>query len=178
MEKKEKIVIVGLVVVILALVASLTYVFMDNNVSGNGKTVPDGMKEYNFDSEFTMAVPKDAKFLKNFNESFIEGFGQGVSYLDKSNKFAISYVDSPMVTNESINYLISALNASGNATFEFDGDLIISHNLKSNGNIGDTFEDSNFTYTVMLQRGHEIVEIYGNDVNLIRSMIKTLEWYE
>ena len=83
-----------------------------------------------------------------------------------------------MVTNESINYLISALNASGNATFEFDGDLIISHNLKSNGNIGDTFEDSNFTYTVMLQRGHEIVEIYGNDVNLIRSMIKTLEWYE
>lgn len=177
MEKSHKIIIVGLVIVIIALVAGLAYMFMGNNLSGAGETVPDGMQRYNFDSAFTMVVPKDAKFLKDFNTSF-EGFGQGVSYFDKGNKFAISYANSPIFTHDFISYFTNVSNASGNATFEFDGDLIISHNLKNNGKIGKTLENSNFTNTVMIQRGHEMVAINGNDVDSIKSMIKTLEWYE
>lgn len=175
MEKKDKIIIAVLIAVVIALIGGLAYMMM-GNISAGGD-VPDGMQKYNFDSAFTMNVPKDAKFLKNFNSS-MEGFGQGVSYFDKNHEFAVSYINSPLLSHELVSYFEKILNESGNATFEHDGDLLISHNLKNNGKIGKDRENSNFTETVLVQRGHEIVSVEGNDADLIKSMIQTLEWYE
>ena len=176
MGKNDKIIIIGLIVVIIALIAGLAYMFMGNNLSASDGNVPNGMQRYNFDSIFTMTVPKNVKFLKEFNAT--NEFGQAATYFDSSDEFAISYMYSPMITHEFINYTETFANASGNSTFEFEGDLVIAHNLKNNGKIGNDFESSNFTYMVLVQRGHEIVSINGNDLDSIKSMIKTLEWYE
>ncbi len=178
MEKSHKIIIVGLVIVIIALVAGLAYMLTGNNLSAEKGSVPEGMKMYDFNSEFKMAVPKDVKFLKQWNNSDDAVFGQGYSYFDKNNKIAIIYADSPLITHEFIDALVKAGNSSGNATFDFEGDLIISHNVKNNGKMAKNIEDSKFKEGILLQKGHVLVEVSGNDLNLIKSMINTIEFYE
>ncbi|WP_297828492.1 hypothetical protein [uncultured Methanobrevibacter sp.] len=53
MEKKEKIIIIGLVIVIIALAIGVANVIMWGIDSNNSK-IPQGMEKYDFDSEFTM----------------------------------------------------------------------------------------------------------------------------
>ena len=65
MEKRDKIIVIGLIIVILALVAGLAYMFMGNNLSVSDSSVPQGMQKYDFDSAFTMNVPKGCKIFKN-----------------------------------------------------------------------------------------------------------------
>ena len=175
MKMNSKIIIAVLVVAIVALAIGVATMFF-NNSPASGGSVPEGMQKYNFDSAFTMAVPKNVKFLKEFNSS--SEFGQGASYYDKSNKMAILYINSPMITHEFVNYAMNYSNSSGNATFEIDGDLIFSHSLKHNGKLSKKVEDCNFTDSVLIQRGHELVVIQGNDPNFIKSMAETLKWYE
>lgn len=175
MEKKNKIIIAVLIVVIVALAIGVATMIFNNSPAGGG-SVPEGMQKYNFDSAFTMAVPKNARFLKEFNSS--SEFGQGVSYYDRGNKMAISYVNSPMITHEFVNFTINYANSSGNNTFEREGDLILSHNVVNKGKLGKNLEDSNFTESIGIQRGHELVIIKGNDPKFIKSMAETFEWYE
>lgn len=177
MEKRDKIIIAGLVIVIIALVAGLAYMFMGNNLSTGEGSAPEGMKIYDFNSEFKMAVPKDVRFLKTWNNSDAI-FGQGYTYFDKDKEISVAYIDSPLMTHEFIDAMIELANSSGNATIEYDGDLIISHSIINDGQIGKTAEDSNFTDTILLQKGHRIVGISGNDLDLIKSMAKTIEFYE
>ena len=108
MEKRDKIIIAGLVIVIIALLAGLAYMFMGSNMSA-GDGAPEGMKMYDFNSEFKMAVPKDARFLKSWNNSGDVIFGMGYSYFDKNNEISVSYIDSPVVTHEFINNPINFL---------------------------------------------------------------------
>lgn len=178
MEKSHKIIIVGLVIVVIAMVAGLAYMLTGNNLSVEKGSVPEGMKMYDFNSEFKMAVPKDVKFLKQWNNSDDVVFGQGYSYFDKNNKIGVMYVDSPLITHEFIDALVKAANSSGNATFDFEGDLIISHNVKNNGKMAKNIEDSKFKEEILLQKGHMLVGVSGNDLNLIKSMINTIEFYE
>lgn len=178
MEKSHKIIIVGLVIVIIALVAGLAYMLTGNNLSAEKGSVPEGMKMYDFNSEFKMAVPKDVKFLKQWNNSEDILFGQGYTYFDKNNEIAVMYVDSPLITHELIDAWVKADNSSGNATFDFEGDLIISHNIKNNGKIAKNLEDSKFKEAIFLQKGHMLVGVSGNDLNLTKSMINTIEFYE
>lgn len=178
MEKNQKIIIIGLIIVIIALVAGIAYMFMGNSLTGNGGgNVPDGMQMYDFNSVFKMAVPKNAKFLKEWNHSD-SVFGSGYSYLDKDNKFAVNYLDSPMVTHGLIRSMAEAVNKSGNGTVEFEGDLIITHNLKFNGKVGENMDDTNFTYSIVLQKGHQAVVVSGNNLEFIKSMVNTIEFYE
>ena len=178
MEKSHKIIIVGLVIVIIALVAGLAYMLTGNNLSSGNGSVPEGMKMYDFNSEFKMAVPKDVKFLKQWNKSDDMMFGQGYTYFDRNNEIQVAYSNSPMITHEFINTLVNLSNSSGNATFEFEGDLIIGHFIKNSGKISKTPEDSEFKESIILQRGHMIVGVSGNDLNLTKSMINTIEFYE
>ena len=178
MEKSHKIIIVGLVIVIIALVAGLAYMLTGNNLSAGNGSVPEGMKMYDFNSEFKMAVPKDAKFLKQWNKSEDMMFGQGYAYFDRNNEIQVLYADSPMITHEFVDAFVKAGNSSGNATFEFEGDLIIAHNIKNSGKMAKTPEDSEFKESIILQRGHMIVGVLGNDLNLTKSMINTIEFYE
>ena len=178
MEKSHKIIIVGLVIVVIAMVAGLAYMLTGNNLSVEKGSVPEGMKMYDFNSEFKMAVPKDVKFLKQWNNSEDMIFGQGYTYFDKNNKIMVAYSNSPMITHEFIDTMVNISNSSGNATFEFDGDLIIGHFIKNSGKMAKNPNDSEFKESIILQRGHMIVGVSGNDLNLIKSMINTVEFYE
>lgn len=178
MEKSHKIIIVGLVIVIIALVAGLAYMLTGNNLSAEKGSVPEGMKMYDFNSEFKMAVPKDVKFLKQWNKSEDMMFGQGYIYFDRNNEIQVGYVDSPMITHELVDAWVKAGNSSGNATFDFEGDLIIAHYIKNSGKMAKNPEDSEFKELIILQKGHRLVGILGNDLNLTKSMINTIEFYE
>ena len=105
-------------------------------------------------------------------------FGQGYSYFDRDNKIMVAYVDSPMITHELVDTLINASNSSGNNTFDFEGDLIISHNTKNSGKVAKTLEDSEFKESIILQKGHMLIGVSGNDLDLIKSMMNTIEFYE
>ncbi len=178
MEKSHKIIIIGLIIVIIALIIGVAYTMMGSNLSiGDGGNVPEGMQKYDFNSEFKMAVPKDAKFLKEWNNTD-PMFGSGYSYFDKDNEFSVAYFDSPMLTHELINAVIDITNKSGNGTFEFEGNLIIGHNLKANGGIGNNLEDTNFTEIILLEKGHKVVSVSGNDLDFIKDMVNTIEFYE
>ena len=177
MEKKEKIIIIGLVIVIIALAIGVASMFMGNKGS-NDANVPQGMQMYDFNSEFKMAVPNNVHFVKEWNTSGEYNFGYGYTYFDKSNEFAVIYLDSPMITHEVLGSLVEFANKSGNVTFEFEGDLIISHNVKANGKVGNSPDNSNFTESIVLQKGHQLIGISGNDLDLLKSMINTIEFYE
>ncbi|WP_407424055.1 hypothetical protein [Methanobrevibacter sp.] len=178
MEKNHKIIIVGLIIVIIALIAGIAYMTMGNSSpSKGGGNAPDGMQIYDFNSEFKMSVPKNAKFLKEWNYTD-PIWGSGYSYFDKDNEFAILYVDTPLITHEFANAMVDAMNKSGNGTFEVDGDLLICHNLKANGKVGDNLENTNFTERIVLQKGHQVVGVSGNDLDLIKSMANTIKFYE
>ena len=177
MEKRDKIIITGMIIVIMALIAGLAFMLTGNNLSvGDG--APEGMKMYDFNSEFKMAVPNNVKFLKSWNNSDVAVFVGEYNYFDKNNEIMVSYIDSPMVTHEIINNMIKASNSSGNATFDFEGDLIISHNVKNNGKVGKSADKSEFKESILLQKGHVLVRVSGNDLDLIKSMIKTVEFCE
>ena len=178
MEKRDKIIITGMIIVIIALIAGLAFMLTGNNLSVGGAASPEGMKMYDFNSEFKMAVPNDVKFLKSWNNSDVAVFVGEYNYFDKNNEIMVSYIDSPMVTHEIINNMIKASNSSGNATFDFEGDLIISHNVKNNGKVGKSADQSKFKERIFLQKGHMLVIVSGNDLDLIKSMIKTVEFYE
>ena len=178
MEKSHKIIIVGLVIVVIAMVAGLAYMLTGNNLSAEKGSVPEGMKMYDFNSEFKMAVPKDVKFLKQWNKSEDMMFGQGYTYFDKNNKIMVAYSNSPMITHEFIDTMVNISNSSGNATFDFEGDLIICHSIKNSGKMAKNPEDSKFKEVILLQKGHMLVGVSGNDLNLIKSMINTVEFYE
>ena len=176
MEKRDKIIIAGMIIVIIALIAGLAFMLTGNNLSVGGAASPEGMKMYDFNSEFKMAVPQDAKFLKSWNGSD-SIFADGYQYFDKDNEIMVSYIDSPMITHEFIDTIANLSESFGNATIEHDGDLIIFHN-KNDGIVGKSVEESNFTESVILQKGHMVVGVSGNDLDLIKSMIKTVEFYE
>ena len=178
MEKRDKIIITGMIIVIIALVAGLAFMFAGNNLSVGGAASPEGMKMYDFNSEFKMAVPNDVKFLKSWNNTDDAVFGGEYKYFDKNNEIVVSYIDSPMVNHEIINNMIKVGNSSGNATFDFEGDLIISHNVKNNGKVGKSADKSEFKESILLQKGHVLVRVSGNDLDLIKSMIKTVEFCE
>ncbi len=176
MENKHKIIIGMLIIVIVALGIGIAYTFVGNNGLSNAN-VPEGMQMYDFNSEFKMAVPENVRFLKEWNTSGDYDFGEGYTYFDKDNKLSISYFDSPLITHEFVNLIVKVGNESGNFTVENDGDLIILHNLKSDGNVVDS-NNANFTDGIFLQKGHQIVIVEGNNADLLKSMIKTIEFYE
>jgi len=178
MEKKDKIIIGALIVVIIVLVAGLAFMFSGNNLSNGGGTAPEGMKMYDFNSEFKMAVPKDTKFLKTWNETEGTLLSMGYTYFDKNNEIAVIYAYSPIITHDFLDSMNNVSVAAGNVSIEKEGDLIISHFLKANGKVGKTLDNSNFTESVMLVKGHMIVGVSGNDLDLIKSMINTVEFYE
>ena len=49
--ERDKIIIAGMIIVIIALVAGLAFMFAGNNISVGGTALPEGMKMYDFNSE-------------------------------------------------------------------------------------------------------------------------------
>ena len=178
MERKYQIIIISLVIVIIALAGCFVYMAMGGNFLTKSASIPQGMEMYDFNSEFKMAVPANAKFLKTWNNSEDFLFDQAYSYFDKNNEIAINYMDSPFITHEFVDEFIKMGNSSGNATIDYEGNLIIVHNIKNNGKVGKTFENSNFKENIFIQKGHMMVFVAENDLDKIKSMANTIEFYE
>lgn len=151
---------------------------MGGNFLTKSASIPQGMEMYDFNSEFKMAVPANAKFLKTWNNTDEYPFQQSYSYFDKNNEIAINYMDSPLITHKFVDEFVKVSNSSGNATVEYEGDLIIFHDIKNNGKVGKTFENSKFKENIVIQKGHMIVFVFGNDLDKIKSMANTIEFYE
>lgn len=176
MDKREKIIIFGLIIIIIVLLVGLTTLSL-GNFSNNDKSI-DGMQKYDFNSVFKMDVPDNVRFLKEWNNTDEFNFGDVYTYFDKKNKFAVKYMESPMITHEFVNSFLESENKSGNITFEHDNDMIIVHMKKNNGKIGKTLEKTNFKEGIMIQKGHTLIMIQGNDLDFIKSMANTIEFYQ
>ena len=83
MEKKNKIIIAVLVIIIIALVCVIGLTFFGN--MNPTKTNSTNTTVYNFDSAFTMEIPKGTVFKKSWNDS--GNFGVFKTYDEKGNKF-------------------------------------------------------------------------------------------
>ncbi len=177
--EKNKIIIIGLVIVVIALIAGLATTLTNNgNDSIMESAASEGMEIYNFDSAFTMEVPKNTKFLKTWfdgNESFLsEGIFK--EYYSKNNEFSVSYINSRMLNDERINYIF--FEDLGNVTSEQSGDYLLIHYHDSTGKIGKTLDDTDFKEAIVLHKGAEIVELEGNDINFLKSMADTIKFKE
>ena len=174
---KNKIIIVGLIIVIVALIAGLAIALTGNN-SGVSQA-SEGMEIYNFDSAFTMEVPNGTKFLKtriDINETGIVSEGILKDYFSKNKEFEVYYVDSHMLNDERVNYVLAL--DDENATYEQDGDFIIQHYPDSSGKVGKTWETSDFKESIAIHKGTELIIIEGNDIDFIKSMAKTIKFRE
>ena len=70
MQKREKIIILGLIILIIGLLVGLTTILINNNSFFDNDKVLDGMQKYDFNSIFKMDVPKNVRFLKEWNNFF------------------------------------------------------------------------------------------------------------
>ena len=174
--------IIGLIIVIIALIAGIAFMFLGDDSSISRSNVSEGMEKYNFDSVFTMEIPENTRFLKSLNSDdqdgvYYENMGNFKSYFSKNKEFSVRYIHSGMIDK---NMLISLVNGSeeDNVTFEESGNMIIAHNKNNNGKVGKTDEKSNFTDMVVVYKGLDVVVIKGNDADLIKSMANTIEFRE
>ena len=88
MERNSKIIIAVLVIIVIALVAAIGLSFFGD--MNQPKTNSTNVTVYNFDSAFTMEVPKGTVFKKSWNDS--GSFGVSKTYDEKGNKFSVLYM--------------------------------------------------------------------------------------
>ena len=173
MEKKNKIIIAVLVIIIIALVAAIGFMFFgDMNQTKSNNT---NVTVYNFDSAFTMEVPKGTVFKKSWNTSDGE-FGVTKTYDEKGNKFSVLYSESPMITDQFVDFIVNEVNSTGDVKIEHDGDLIILHHIskKSKNNVLEI--DGKFKHAVLSHENGELVGIAGNNTDELVKMAKTIDY--
>ena len=172
MEKKNKIIIAVLVIIIIALVCVIGLTFFGN--MNPTKTNSTNTTVYNFDSAFTMEIPKGTVFKKSWNDS--GNFGVFKTYDEKGNKFSVIYMESPMMNNEFFDFIIKEVNNTGDVKIEYDGDLIIMHHLskKSKNNVLEI--DGKFKHAVFSHENDEFVAIAGNNTDELVKMAKTIDY--
>ena len=172
MDKKNKIIIAVLVIIIIALVCVIGLTFFGN--MNPAKTNNTNVTVYNFDSAFTMEVPKGTVFKKSWNDS--GNFGVSKTYNDKGKRFSIQYIGSPAVTDGLVNFIVNEANSTGDVKIEHDGDLIILHHIakKSKNNVLEI--DGEFKHVVLSHKNDEFVGIAGNNTDELVKMAKTIDY--
>ena len=172
MDKKNKIIIAVLVIIIIALVCVIGLTFFGN--MNPAKTNNTNVTVYNFDSAFTMEVPKGTVFKKSWNDS--GSFGVSKTYDEKGNKFSALYMESPMITDEFVDFIVNEANSTGDVKIEHDGDLIIMHHIakKSKNNVLEI--DGNFKHAVLSHKNGGLIGIAGNNTDELVKMAKTIDY--
>ena len=172
MDKKNKIIIAVLVIIIIALVCVIGLTFFGN--MNPAKTNNTNVTVYNFDSAFTMEVPKGTVFKKSWNDS--GSFGVSKTYDEKGNKFSVLYMESPMITDEFVDFIVNEANSTGDVKIEHDGDLIIMHHIakKSKNNVLEI--DGNFKHAVLSHKNGGLIGIAGNNTDELVKMAKTIDY--
>lgn len=172
MERNSKIIIAVLVIIVIALVAAIGLSFFGD--MNQPKTNSTNATVYNFDSAFTMEVPKGTVFKKSWNDS--GNFGVSKTYDDKGKRFSIQYIGSPAVTDGLVNFIVNEANSTGDVKIEHDGDLIILHHIakKSKNNVLEI--DGEFKHVVLSHKNDEFVGIAGNNTDELVKMAKTIDY--
>ena len=180
--EKNKIMIIGLIIVIIALIAGIAIALTGNNNNTLGSSedsisnyeASEGMELYNFDSAFVMEVPNGTVFLKtrmNGNDTGILSEGTVKDYFSKDK---IYYIESHMLNDERVNYILAL--DDGNVTTEQDGDLLIIHDHDASGKVGKTWETTEFKEAISIHKGTKFLLIEGNDIDFIKSMAETIKF--
>ena len=172
MEKKNKIIIAVLVIIIVALVAAVGFMFFGG--MNPAKSSSSNATVYNFDSAFTMEVPKGTVFKKSWNESAEFMLGTSKKYEDKNKKFSVSYATSEIITDDAINFMVNELNGTGNVKVEKEGNLIKVDKLKKSKNL--PFNLDKFEHAVLTYKGNDYVVVCGNNTEKIIEMAKTIDF--
>ena len=172
MERNSKIIIAVLVIIVIALVAAIGLSFFGD--MNQPKTNSTNATVYNFDSAFTMEVPKGTVFKKSWNDS--GSFGVSKTYDEKGNKFSVLYMESPMITDEFVDFIVNEANSTEDVKIEHDGDLIIMHHIakKSKNNVLEI--DGNFKHAVLSHKNGGLIGIAGNNTDELVKMAKTIDY--
>lgn len=171
MEKKNKIIIAVLVIIIVALIAAVGFMFFGG--MNPAKSSNANATVYNFDSAFTMEVPKGTVFKKSWNNSG-DGFGVMKTYDDKNKKFSVGYMESFMITDDFINLFIEYGNETNNTKVTHQGDLVI---LENTGNVSQKNPGgNNYKYGIFARNGHQLVILGGNNADKLVEMAKSIEF--
>ena len=169
---KNKILIVGLIVVIVALIAGIAMMLTGNGNSSDVE-VPEGMQEYNFNSAFTMVVNDDAKFLKTWNSSL---WGLDIDYYNKNDNYAVKLSESDNLIGIEDDY-IDLINSSKNYDISKDGELYVCKVDKSK-KFDVCGSQKHFDYRVLILHGNKEVIISGDDLDSIKEMASTIKFRE
>lgn len=172
MERNSKIIIAVLVIIVIALVAAIGLSFFGD--MNQPKTNSTNVTVYNFDSAFTMEVPKGTVFKKSWNDS--GSFGVSKTYDEKGNKFSVLYMESPMITDEFVDFIVNEANSTEDVKIEHDGDLIIMHHIakKSKNNVLEI--DGKFKHAVLSHKNGGLITIAGNNTDELVKMAKTIDY--
>ena len=172
MERNSKIIIAVLVIIVIALVAAIGLSFFGD--MNQPKTNSTNATVYNFDSAFTMEVPKGTVFKKSWNESNEFMLGISKTYEDKNKKFSVMYVTSELINDNAINFVVEEINSTGNVKVEKEGNLIIVDKLKKSKDL--PFDLDKFKHAVLTHEGHDYIVICGNNTEKIVEMAKTIDY--
>lgn len=130
------------------------------------------MQQHNFEHDFTMDVPKDSNFEKVESELYSELPFEETDYIDEKNKIVVGYICDPMISDENVdcNYdeLFKLINPDLDECFEYQ---------ESNMKILEPKKKSDDNFAVVgLHQDNNTVILVGNDVDMLKEMMQSVEF--
>ncbi|WP_304047353.1 hypothetical protein [Methanobrevibacter gottschalkii] len=162
---KNKIIIIGLIIVIVALIAGIA-MMLTGNGNSSGVDVAEGMQVYDFDSAFTMVVKDDAKFLKTWGDTPVGSFK---TYFNKEDNYAVELSESDYFANN-IDFLSSIMNDTDDYEIVEDGDFRIVKVLDKSDKVDTGSSEKFFTYKGATLKGNKLISLASNDLDSLKEM--------
>ena len=167
---KNKMIIIGLVVVIVALVVGIA-IMLTGNGNSSDVQVPEGMQVYDFDSAFTMVVKDDAKFLKTWDSNSL---GINKKYFNKKDDYVIVYSESDVFNN--LDNLISfTFNDTKKYNITEDEGLTVVKILDKNKKVSVGNSEKYFKYGIPIIEGNKYIMVWGNNLDSLKEMASTVK---
>ncbi|WP_298502388.1 hypothetical protein [uncultured Methanobrevibacter sp.] len=172
MEKKDKIIIGVLIIVILALVACLAIIVAGNGNLLKGEAgVEEGMQVYDFDSAFTMVVKDDAKFLKSWETTPVSIIK---TYYNKDDNYLIYLSESDYFANN-LEIFSTLVNDTGKFEKIDDMGLNIVKVIDKSEKVDVGGSEKYFTYRIGLVDGNKFIVLYGDDLDSLKDMANSIK---
>ena len=162
---RNKMIIIGLIVVIVALIAGIALMLTGNGNSSDVQ-VPEGMQVYDFDSAFTMVVKDDVRFLKTWDDAPV---GHSKTYYNKEDNYLVQLYESDYFANN-IDFLSTMLNNTDDFEIIEDGDFRIVKVLDKSNKVDTGSSEKYFTYSGSITKGNKLITLSSNDLDSLKEM--------
>ena len=169
--ERNKIIIIGLVIVIVVLAAGLALMVFGNGNSSDVE-VPEGMQVYDFDGAFSMVVDKDVKFLKSWNSTSVS---INKYYFNKEDNYLITLTVSDYAANNAESFK-ELYNSSKYENIE-NGDVSIDKILDKSHKVDTGSSEKYFQYVATVLEGSKAVNVYGDDLESVKEMANSIRFY-